>query len=772
MVRVTLFAATMATLGLLAQASTGGGGLVATVSPNLVVVRAVRMGDVLHMKLDLPEGLSASTRSQKGELELLVISKLDHAVEVRWEAQLTWGKEPYPCRLGPGRQDDGLLQLEVGGASTELCNGLYSRFEDRALELSGGRLRDGDAAGTYAYAGRTLVRPRQTATLLALRVHRDFYRKERGIRYFAPIDKSVFKHPQAGWCSWYYYYRRVTEEDMVKNAQWLGRNLRKFGLRWIQVDDGWQAKGTAASRYWRDWRAFDPEFPHGMKWLAEQIKKAGFQAGLWLTPHATNAKELVQKHPAWFVRDKDDHYFDAGWVGHYLIDPTHPEVREVYLRRLFERMTREWGFDYFKIDGQPTVISYYGKLAKRLHQPIEGDKAYRLSLETIRAVLGPQRFLLGCWGTPVQGIGYMNGSRTGGDVVATWRGMWPGLRATERWYFLHNVCWYCDPDCLCVRPPMTLEEARVWATLYAITGQHLMLSDYMPALPAERVETLKRILPVADVRPMDLYARKRIDVAHLRIRKPLDGSTQGAKPKGPRPQAPRSATWSVVAEFNWGDRLTTRTLDLQKLGLPASGAEQYVLYDFWHRKTLGVFVRSAKLVLPARSVLLLGVRRFDGRPSLAGIDRHITQGAVSLLDLEVRDEASARVISGKSELVAAEPYRMAFVLPRKPRRWKLVEAKADVACEHAVEGHLLWVTLKSSRGGACSWRLRFAATTGEQPKAAGTVSLKATRHRAKVVLTWEPSPGLRPAYYRVLRNGQGLGRTGVTGLEDWWRGEA
>ncbi len=692
---------------------------------------------------------------------------------LRWNATLRWGPDPYPSRLAPKGEDDGLLQLQLGGACTRTCDAIYDRFSDRAIELNPGGLEPLAETGAYELSGWAASDKSGTAAVLEARVLPNFYRDHKGTRYFAPIDKSVFDRPQAGWCSWYCHYRDVKEEQVVENARWLGENLRKFGLQWVQIDDGWQAKGSAESQVWRDWRDFDPEFPHGMKWLGEEIKSAGLRPGLWLTPYATNAEELVKQYPDWFVRDKADHYFDSGWIGRYLIDPTHPAVRDTYLRGLFERMTRDWGYDYFKIDGQPPTRSFYERLRERLHEPMDGADTYRLGLQVIRDVLGPNRFLLGCWGTPVEGIGFMNGSRTGGDVAANWRGMMPALEATKRWMFLHNVCWYSDPDCLCVRQPLTLEQAQAWATLFGITGQHLMLSDDMPRLDPERVELLKRILPVADVRPADLYPRSRVDAAHLRILRGAQTATFGEEAGERLTRA--GEDWSVVAVFNWSDRARAQDLDLRALGLPASGADRYLAYDFWHRGCLGEIVRSVKLSIAPRSCLLLGLRRFDGRPILLGVDRHITQGAVSLRDLQVLDSQEGRRICGASELVAGEPYGLVFALPPRQRGWKVTGLEAD--CSHRSErvGDLLHVTLESATGGTAKWQVAFEAVAPKVAAEPIALELAATRGRRAVHLSWQAPAtpdGQGVCYYRVLRDGREMARTCLSEAMDWVAGAA
>jgi alpha-galactosidase len=708
---------------------------------------------------------SADFRTASGVLTLSARHEPNAVtITARWATALSkplslpvsvrWGPEPYPCRLAAHGEDDGLMQIQYGGEPTAISDALYDRFHDRALRLAPAGLSIVGDGPAYRMTAGLPAGPPGEAALLHVEVVPDFYRDRRGIKYFAPIDRSVFDRPQAGWCTWYYYYRGITEDETVANIRWLSANLRKFGLRWIQIDDGWQAQGTAKSDVWRDWRAFDPKFPHGMKWLGDQIKAAGFQAGVWLTPYATNAEDLVKDHPDWFVKDNPDHYFDAGWIGHYLLDPTNPPVRDTYLRGLFETMAREWGFDYFKIDGQPPTADMYRNLRPRLHEPMDGNDAYRLALATMRDVLGPKRFLLGCWGTPTEGIGYMNGSRTGGDVGPGWTGMMPAYDATKAWYFLHNVAWYCDPDCLCIREPMALEQAHVWASLYGLTGQHFMLSDKMYDLPSERVEIIKRLLPVADVRPADLYGRSRIDTIHLRLH----------KPGGPS---------SVVALFNWSARAARRTVDLAALGLPASGRERYLLYDFWGRACLGETTGAFKIGLGPRSCLVLAVRPWDHRPSLAGLDRHIAQAAVGLASLQVLDNGPSRTINGTSEIVADEPYRLAFALPAG---WKLRSSKATgqgakASVEPEAPPGLLFLTLQGPTSGEVRWTADFAGPSLPAPVASAPAAisgLRATPRRGDLHLTWDSFPGA--CYYVLSCNGDEIARTART--EAWDRAAA
>ena len=161
---------------------------------------------------------------------------------------------------------------------------------------------------------------------------------------------------------------------------------------------------------------------------------------------------------------------------------------------------------------------------------------YRVTLDIVREAIGPNRYLLGCWGLPVEGAGIMDGSRTGGDVVLGWDGFFTALDPTMESYYQHNIMWYTDPDVMLLRQPLTVEQARVWATLQGLTGQALMSSDRLTDLSAERVEMMKKVYPAVDIRPLYSFSsdnRKRIwdlKVSHLGGIMTSPASSTSAKP--------------------------------------------------------------------------------------------------------------------------------------------------------------------------------------------------------------------------------------------------
>ena len=281
--------------------------------------------------------------------------------------------------------------------------------------------------------------------------------------------------PPSGWCSWYFYYQEINEDEVKRNADWIAENLKDYGAVYVQLDDGWQGTGHGLGEN-RDWTTIDKRFPSGMDRLARHIKSLGLKPGIWLAPHGQSNEAVVKSNHGVFMLKPDGTSASSTWEGKYLVDPSTPESQQ-YLKKLFSTLSG-WGYEYFKIDGQPIVVrEYRNKKASMKNPSDDTDELYRDTLESIRSAIGPDRYLLGCWVVPLEGVGLMNGSRIGADVLPNWDGFKFALRATMEYYFLHNIAWYADPDVLVVRSPLPLEQARAWATLQGLTGQAVLTSD-------------------------------------------------------------------------------------------------------------------------------------------------------------------------------------------------------------------------------------------------------------------------------------------------------
>ncbi|MCL5035137.1 MAG: NPCBM/NEW2 domain-containing protein [Bacteroidetes bacterium] len=557
----------------------------------------------------------------------------------------------FPCRIHEGANKD-LFVMTLGDVKTPLADGVFDPEKDQVT------LNDGS-------------------------VIKNYYRDSLGIRFYRPIDKSEFPLPPSGWCSWYYYYQNVDASEIELNAKWIAKNLKDYGAEYVQIDDGWQGKGHGAGDN-RDWTTVNGRFTPGMDKLAAYIKSLGLKPGLWLAPQGQSNPQVVSDNPGAFLMNNDTSV-SRTWEGMYLVDPS-SGAGLTYLRNLFTTL-KAWGYDYFKIDGQPIVIDEYHLKKAFMKQPSDNaDSLYRATVETIRRTIGEKRYLLGCWGIPLDGTGIMNGSRTGGDVELGWRGFKTALDATMQYYFLNNVVWYCDPDVMLLRYPLTLDQARAWATLQGLTGEALMSSDRLPDLSADRVAILKSVFPAQDIRPLDLFpsdTHKHIwDLKINHIGRDYD----------------------VVGLFDFNET-KSKTIFLGWKDIGYSDASLVQVFDFWNKEYLGAWRKGIAVTLSPTSCRVLTLLKDNGNIQLVSTNRHITQGYVDLVSLKY-DEGT-RTFYGTSKVIRNAPYELFFAYPRG-ENFKVGIARAG-NLKTKVLDHQGWaeVEFTSPRTTEINWEVSF-----------------------------------------------------------------
>jgi len=279
--------------------------------------------------------------------------------------EYTYANWPYkiPARIMDDENKD-LFVMTLGHVETPMADGVFDPEKDEIT------LNNGEIIPNY-------------------------YRDTLGIEFYSPIDKSIFPLPPSGFCTWYYYYQDINEKEVRLNADWIAENLMDYGAKYVQIDDGWQKEREDGGHGSRDWTGTDQEFPSGMASLADYIKAKGLIPGIWIAPHGQSKDSVVMANPGVFLFKPDSTTASNTWEGKWLIDPT-SDAAHKYLNELFLKMV-DWGYDYYKIDGQPIVVSEYERTSEFMQDPGNDNKQlYRKTLETIRGAIGHERYLLGC----------------------------------------------------------------------------------------------------------------------------------------------------------------------------------------------------------------------------------------------------------------------------------------------------------------------------------------------------------------------------------------
>lgn len=105
---------------------------------------------------------------------------------------LAW-PHPIPARIQDGANPD-LFVMTLGEVKTPIADGVFDLVKD-------------------------------AVTLLDGTVRSNYFREVSGIKFYQPLDKFRFALPPSGWCAWYYYYSRVTADEVLRSTDWIAASV-------------------------------------------------------------------------------------------------------------------------------------------------------------------------------------------------------------------------------------------------------------------------------------------------------------------------------------------------------------------------------------------------------------------------------------------------------------------------------------------------------------------------------------------------------------------
>ena len=448
--------------------------------------------------------------------------------------------------------------------------------------------------GALVASGKVMVHADE-GPFRALEQYASTYAKAAGVKLNPIIN---------GWCSWFYTHTQVTEDEVLKNAEFVARRLKPFGMTVVQIDDGYY-------RAFGDWEG-NERFPHGMKWLADRIRQLGLTPGLWLAPYVIRqGTEVAGDHPEFLVRGLDGNIHPIRGDDTFALDVTHPGARK-WLYELFDTVANKWGYDFLKID----FVEWSLLAAPRYHDSsVSRAQAYRIGFQTIREAIGSHRHLLDC-GPAQNTVGLLDSERAELDLPElvwrqyTSRQSGTAAAASRRYYF-HGKTWITDVDHVGLGW-LTPSQAQAAATLVAMSGGTIISGDRLIDLDPQRLEALTRILPAygTAARPVDLFRNDLSRIFALAVHRDF-------------------GDWLVLAAFNYDAQSPlVETIELAEAGLDAS--KTYIAFEFWTQQLLGEFRGTMPLRLNPASVQLVSLREVLPHPQIAGTSRHFTQGGLEI----------------------------------------------------------------------------------------------------------------------------------------------
>jgi len=345
--------------------------------------------------------------------------------------------------------------------------------------------------------------------------------------------KDFSAPPVYGWNSWDNYRWTITEDEVIRNAEFIAADpVLSRHVRRIIVDDGWQY-------CYGEWEP-NSLFPSGMKRLAERLEKMGFTPGLWLAPAIIEPQSRIAQLEADMLAMSEGGQpclaFECMKRHGFILDPTVQKSQE-FLEKLFDRYAA-MGYRYFKLDFLAGLLN-----AGRFHDTsVPRCRLIGKLLESVRAGIAGRAEILGCnypfacGNVPVAAV------RTGSDIQAAWDCIKRNARSVAYMFWAGKTLWLNDPDfALCrgpetsndpdlgrlaprhvfVRPDapctpflssplarMSLDEARVLLSVVLMAAGAVNLSDKMYLLNDAGLDLARRVVSAPSGQPavpLDLF---------------------------------------------------------------------------------------------------------------------------------------------------------------------------------------------------------------------------------------------------------------------------
>ena len=598
-----------------------------------------------------------------------VLAKPQEGVELVLQGTVTGSEEAFPAEAAPGETQKRFpyVRNSVGLSRNLRNNAVYDRRWDWVLIGSA----DGHTRIQPKRADKKAVAFSWTSlgSSLELTFRPRFYQKHKGLKYFEPWTYTVWKGSVTGYCTWWSYRGGFTQKTLDTMLEvFRKKHLPDFGYDYMQFDNCYQQGNGSAPHNWLNWDR--RKYPGGWKYAIQAIRDAGMKPGIWVhrvhRPSDPGVKEIIEKHPDWFVPGADGKpHHQRGFCS---LNVLNKEAVDTMILALYRGLKKQ-GWDYVKIDGTGDLLrAYQNKQCANFfkNNPTTPEQSLRTWDIVAREELGRDVYILACHtvGNARWVIGLVDGGRLSND------GFQP--RTLAQYNFMEGVVWRNDPDHCDVMGTWLMDtdaQMAVFATkapvpartiirpaICAMSGTVLMVSDKVEVYRDDlNLEGMKRSAPVLFTVPGQLYGlgRRTVPWWLQEIDRPFDH-------------------WSVLARIQWGDKEKSKhvyhfkgtpqqEVKFADLGLPAD--REYLVCEFWSQKFLGKFKGSftAPAMDKNTGMHVFAIREARKHPWVISTTRHLSQGGVSLLAEQW--DANQNVLSGKSAVVIGDPYVLTVHVP-------------------------------------------------------------------------------------------------------------
>lgn len=610
---------------------------------------------------------------------------------VRLTGTISAGTQSFPCEVDRKQRRVSDIVRHSSGLSHSLLNrAVYDRQHDWVLSVdyfAGVKITPStqtDSGTTYSLAA--------SGNEITIRFRPRYYQKHRGLKFYEPWTYSI-RQPVVGWCSWFAYFREVTQKDIQKTADVLAERLVPYGLTYLQIDDGYQQDPIGPADHWVN---ANEKFPDGMAGLARYIAGKGLKPGIW-TNVACHDRDYAFANKELFVRNDRGEPANGNWVG-YVMDGSNTQTIEKMIRPVYREFA-DTGWDYFKLDalrhlryeGYNSFSQFFAdKGADRV-------EAFRAVVKAVRQEIGDDNYLMGCWGVRPELIGLIDACRVGDDGFR--------LDSMAQYNSFNNVVWQIDPDHIELSP----EQGYRSCLATSITGSLYMLTDKAELYRTEMIEPARRTMPVLFTRPGQVYD---VDPTRSMFLDRVETEMSGS---GPRVFDTSMNTpydlylleinrpfenWMLLGRFD--ERKPT--IQMYEMGLDRN--KDYLVFEFWTKSFAGQF--KGQMSLPKIDskfgCQLFCFREKQDHPQLLGTNRHFSCGGAELDALNWQD----RTLHGTSRVVKDEVYMLYIHEPTEFNHTAYdITLSSGRVVKHQRNGSILQIGIECRDAETLNWAVRY-----------------------------------------------------------------
>lgn len=537
------------------------------------------------------------------------------------------------------------IRCAVGPAASTADNMLFDRKTDSALSVVGGksfRIKYDWEEKQFGYTILTGIKAGEH--LIDISCVYNIMSNQYGIDY-NPINKSgIFKKAPSGWMTWYSVTFDACEEAVIKNTKWQNENLKDYGADTIWVDWEWIHKDYTGTRD-DGTNTFVPDpqkYPNGLGFVAEKIKEYGFTPALWIgfTNDPAENEESI-KNPE-IVLEKN-----TNWCGTYFYDFSHPKYLNEFLPKAVKTV-RDWGYEALKYDTICDGIEKHELNHMKMYNPeMTTKEAFHNMVKRVRELAGEDVYLLAC-GPSDAGILWasdiFDAARIGADIFEWNEFIAQFVCPIMRYYPLHNIVLYNDPDNVILSEKYnTYNQAATRIYLVSTLGLPMTFGDVFEDLPKDRIDLIKRCLPVMDIHPMGIQnsvTDKRSLTVNLSIEKPYE-------------------SYNVLNIVNLEKEKKVQEIRLS--GDLYLDEGEYHLYDYTKDEYLGCVDTRFFVELDSCESRIVAVRKAKDCPQILSTSRHVTQGAAEIEDMAWDEDE--KILKIKANLVKDDKYTITLYVP-------------------------------------------------------------------------------------------------------------